>query len=130
MDVNEIDKLNHDRKGWRRAVEAQIQHLHKREKSNAKKNGETTERNSYTTQATSNTCEICEKDFKNQGGLRIHIKRMHKEARVTFACNKCGAIFKSENSKKTTGRHARETGRMKMESRHVADVTKPYRPET
>ena len=59
-----------------------------------------TERNSYTTPATSNTCEICEKDFKNQGGLRIHFKRMLKEASVNFACNKCGAIFKSENSEK------------------------------
>ena len=51
-------------------------------------------------QATSNTCEKCERDFKNQGGLRIHIKRIHKEVRVIFACNKCGAIFKSENSEK------------------------------
>ena len=98
MDVNEIDKLTQDRKGWRRAVKARMEHLHKWEKSNAKRqNGETTERKSYTPQATSNTCEICERDFKNQGGLRIHIKRMHKEARANFACNNCGAIFKSEN---------------------------------
>ena len=49
MDVNEMDKLTQDRKGWRRAVEARMEHLHKWEKSNAKKqNGETTERNSYT----------------------------------------------------------------------------------
>ena len=101
------------------------------EKSNAKRqNGETTESNSYTPQATSNTCEICERDFKNQGGLRIYIKRMHKEARVTFACNKCGVSSNLKTRKKTTRRHARETGTMKMEPRHVADATEPYRPET
>ena len=52
MDVNEIDKLTQDRKGWRRAVKARMEHLHKWEKSNAKiQNGETTQRNSYTPQA-------------------------------------------------------------------------------
>ena len=29
MDVNEIEKLTQDRKGWRRAVKARMEHLHK-----------------------------------------------------------------------------------------------------
>ena len=102
IDWTKVGVLSADRDGWRKMTEERMEHLEKYERSKGNlRTGEEIERNIVRERTEEDlvcSWEGCGKRCKSRGGLKIHQKRMHEEARFEFTCEACGEIFKSENT--------------------------------
>ena len=111
VDWKEIDYLTANRKEWKLKIKERMKRLAEWEHQQGHQSNdvERIERN-LTPEATNNTCPECGKVCKNQRGLRIHIKRMHKDPTIIFKCAKCSAEFKTENTKTNHEKRCDEGG--------------------
>ena len=114
-------ELAADREQWSSKVKERMQQLEEweRGKGNENRNDPPMERNPGWEETNPLRCrwEGCGKICKSKGGLAIHIRRMHDEAKANlkFKCGACGIKFKSENTminhQKVCGGEPRQGGR-------------------
>ena len=132
IDWTKVGVLAADRDGWRKLVEKRMEHLEKFERTKGNLHtGEEIVRNIERERSDEDlVCEWdgCGKICKSRGGLRIHQKRMHEEARGRFPCGECGEIFRTENNminhRKTCGGSQAERQGYKRCERCGREVTK------
>ena len=108
MDWAEVDRLAHDKSGWKSLIADRMKHLDLYERQRGHKYEWATDEQPVTRNATpTDTSEMsgfpcryegCTKVCLSKGGLTIHQRRMHQAPRKDFKCEKCDQIFASENT--------------------------------
>ena len=108
MDWAEVDRLAHDKAGWKSLIADRMKHLDLYERQRGNKYEWATGEQPVTRNATPiDNSELtgfpcryegCTKICLSKGGLTIHQRRMHQTPRKDFKCEKCEQIFASENT--------------------------------
>ena len=116
IDYTRIGQLTKDRKKWKAIVKERMEALRKWEWSKGHKwQEERPDKRDATKEDRVEfvfVCDYCGKVCKSNGGLTIHMKRMHEESvgKKKFTCEKCGDVFKQEANLRNHGGR-RWTGR-------------------